>query len=207
MRRGRPQRSSGFTLIEISISLTILSLLIVNIGMVTRTGGRAARSGLFEQLIEDELEQVLDRSRFALMSSSANNLYPTFTAPLSTTEISFSSSLGFENGTYIESDPERLSWESGPDGIGQMIWFQNPGEDNQRRVAWSNSVPILHRGELDNDSDDNGNGLNDETGMAFHVESESDQEVQVFIHLTIEKFDPDGNRVPTARSVNVTCRN
>ena len=207
MKQSLPRRTSGFSLIEIAIGISIMGLLFVNVGMVTRTGGRAVRSGIFQQQIEDELEQVLDRSRFALMSSTANNLDPVFTAPLSNHEISFKSSLGFENGTLVESDPESLSWESGPNGLGQMIWTQNPGEHNQRRIPWSKSVPTLHRGELSNEIDDNANGLYDETGVAFHVESQSDQEVQVHIHLTIEKFDPDGKRVPTARSVNVTCRN
>lgn len=207
MRRPACARRAGFTLIELSISVAILSLLIANVGMVTRTGSRAARAGLFEQLIEDELEQGLNRARLALMSSTANNLYPTFTAPLSNDEITYSMSLGYENNAFVESDPERISWEAGPNGNGRMVWSQNPGEPNERRVVWSNSVPVLQEGEIDNETDDNDNGLDDETGIAIHVESESDEEVQVYVHLTIEKIDQDGNRVPASRMVNVTCRN
>lgn len=207
MKRPLRTRAAGFTLIELTISIAILGLLIANVGMVTRTGGRAARAGLFEQLIEDELEQGLDRARRALMSSTANNLYPTFTAPLSNDEITYSMSLGYEDDAFVESDPERISWEPGLDGSGRLVWSQNPDDPNERRVIWSNSVPTLQRGELDNEVDDNSNGLDDEPGLAFHVEAEPDSELQLFILLTIEKIDQDGKRVPASRQVNVTCRN
>ena len=196
----------GFTLMEVTIAMTILGLLVANVGLVSRAGTQAAQAGLFEQLIEDELEQGLDRVRLALMSSTANNLYPTFAAPLSQNHITFSTSLGFEDNMLVESEPERISWSPSADG-GQLLWEQNPGEPNKRQVVWSNSVPILQMGELANELDDNENGLQDEQGIAFHVESESDQAVQVYVHLTIEKTNPDGVRVPSARSINVTCRN
>lgn len=191
---------------EVMIAMTILGLLIANVGLVSRAGTQAAQAGLFEQLIEDELEQGLDRVRLALMSSTASNLYPTIAAPLSQNYITFSTSLGYENNMLVESEPERISWTPTSDG-GQLVWELNPDQPGKRRVVWSNSVPSLQMGELANEIDDNANGLQDEQGIAFHVESESADEVQVFVHLTIEKTNPDGRRVPSARSINVTCRN
>ncbi|MFT7678334.1 MAG: prepilin-type N-terminal cleavage/methylation domain-containing protein [Planctomycetota bacterium] len=198
--------TSGFTLMEVMIAMTILGLLLANVGLVSRAGTRAAQSGLFEQLIEDELEQGLDRVRLALMSSTAANLYPTFAAPLSQDYIEFSTSLGYENNMLVESEPERISWKAQGSG-GQLVWEQNFDQPSKRRVVWSNSVPMLQMGEIANELDDNGNGLQDEPGIAFSVEAEASNQAQVYVHLTIEKTNPDGKQVPTARSINVTCRN
>lgn len=206
MKRQRGKRKGGFTLIEVMIAMAILGLLVANVGLVSRAGTQAAQAGLFEQLVEDELEQGLDRVRLALMSSTASNLYPTMPAPLSQAYITYSTSLGYENNILVESEPERISWSPTTNG-GQMVWELNPDQLGKRRVVWSNSVPSLQMGELANEVDDNGNGLQDEQGLAFHVESGSAEEVQVFVHLTIEKTNPNGQLVPSARSINVTCRN
>ncbi|MDA1264992.1 MAG: prepilin-type N-terminal cleavage/methylation domain-containing protein [Planctomycetota bacterium] len=197
----RPGPNAGFTLLEIMIALTIMALVAVNITMVTRTGSQAARSGAFWQTLNDEADQTLDRITLALMSSDADNLYPIAIAPLYTNEVTYSVSLGVENGEVITSSPESISWEQQEDR-GRVRWFENPGLPDERSVTWSNWVPMFFAGETFNGEDDNENAVVDETGLAFDMQGEL-----VNVHLTIERQGPEGEWLPTTRSVQVTCRN
>ena len=195
------RHKDGFTLLELVIAMTILALIAVNVTMVTRTGSEAARSGVFWQTLNDEADQTLDRVSLALMSSTADNLYPQAVAPNYTNEVSYSVSLGVEGGEVIESPPESIRWEE-VDDHGRVRWSENPGLPNERSVTWSNWVPTFSEGELFNGDDDNGNSVVDETGLAFDMEGEL-----VNIYLTIERQDPRGEWMPATRKIQVTCRN
>ena len=194
-------RRSGFTVLELMIALTILALVAVNVSTVTRTGAQAARSGAFREQLNDEADQTLDRISLALMSSGAANLYPVVSAPLYTNEVTYSISLGVEGGRQIESLPESISWQQLEDR-GRVQWRENPGLADERVVTWSNWVPTLFEGESFNGTDDNGNAIVDESGLAFDMRGEL-----VNIHLTIERKGPDGNMTPTTRRIQVACRN
>lgn len=194
-------RRSGFTVLELMIALTILALVAVNVSTVTRTGAQAARSGAFREQLNDEADQTLDRISLALMSSGAANLYPVVSAPLYTNEVTYSISLGVEGGRKIESMPESISWQQLEDR-GRVQWRENPGLADERVVTWSNWVPTLFEGESFNGTDDNGNAIVDESGLAFDMRGEL-----VNIHLTIERKGPDGNMTPTTRRIQVACRN
>lgn len=195
------RRKAGFTLLELMIALTIMALVAVNVTMVTRTGSQAARSGAFWQTLNDEADQTLDRISLALMSSDAENLYPVAVAPLYTNEVTYNVSLGVEDGEVIESPPEAITWEQIEDR-GRVQWCENPGLPSERSVTWSNWVPMFFAEETFNGTDDNGNVLVDESGLAFDMQGEL-----VNIHLTIERQGPDGEWTPTTRRIQVTCRN
>ncbi len=192
---------SGFTLLELVIALAILALVSVNVTLVTRTGSQAVRSGAFWQTLNDEADQTLDRISLALMASDASNLYPIAISPLYTNAVSYKVSLGVEDGQPVESPPESISWEELEDR-GRIQWRENPGLPEERGVTWSNWVPSFFDGETFNGSDDNGNALVDESGLAFDMEGDL-----VNIHLTIERPNPDGQPVPVTRKIQVTCRN
>lgn len=207
--RIRAQRRAGFTIIEICIALTILSLIAVNVVMVTRTGSNAIRAEAFKESLEDDLNLTLDRMKLALMASSASSLEGVNQAPLGSNEISYSISLGLDaGGVLVDSDPERIEWSALGADAGQVVWTQNPELAEERSVVWSNWVPRVYMEEIDgNIADDNGNGLNDENGLAFALEESPDKETEVYIHLTVERTNQDGQLVPVERRVNVTCRN
>lgn len=195
------RHQAGFTLLELMIALTIVSLLAVNVVMVMRTGSEAARSGVFFKTLNDEADQTLDRISLALMSSDAENLYPVAVAPLYTNEVTYSVSLGVVDGEVIESPPESIGWDALADR-GRVLWAENPGLENERIVSWSNWVPTFHEGEDFNGDDDNGNEIVDESGLAFDMIG-----ALVNIHLTVERQGPDGEWTPTTRRLQITCRN
>ena len=194
-------RQSGFTLLELMIALTILVLVAMNVSMATRTGSQAARSGAFYQTLNDEADQTLDRISLALMSSDADNVYPVAVAPLYTSEVTYSVSLGVANGELIQSPPESITWEQVEDR-GRVRWCESPGLPEERSVTWSNWVPMLSDGEDFNGADDNGNVIVDESGLAFDMQGEL-----VNIHLTIERQGPEGKWLPTTRRLQIACRN
>ena len=151
--------------------------------------------------LNDEADMTFDRISLAVMSSSADNVYPVAVAPGFTSEISYSVSLGVEDGRVVLSPPESIAWLETLRG-GRVIWSQNPGDAEERSVVWSNWVPELFEDEVANAEDDNANGLTDEGGLAFDMVGE-----RVNIHLTVERQNPDGQLVPISRFLQVTCRN
>lgn len=207
----RPLRGfkAGFTLIEVCIALTILSLISVNIVMVTRTGASAIRAEAFAESLEDDLNVTLDRIKLALMASSAASLDGVNPAPLGSNEVSYSISLGIGAGGLLEeSDPEKIEWSPLGPTAGQVTWTQNPELEDERSVVWSNWVPNVFRNEVANNAfDDNQNGLDDENGLAFAIQEGGTKDTEVLIHLTIERTSPNGQQVPVSRRVNITCRN
>ncbi|HRV80017.1 MAG TPA: prepilin-type N-terminal cleavage/methylation domain-containing protein [Planctomycetota bacterium] len=200
-------RRSGFSLVEVLIALTILGLLTINIAMVSRTGSQAAESDLFRQLLDTEMDLTLDRIKLALMSASADNVYPQVPAPASESHIDFSTSLGVQGGVHVMGDPERIQWTPATAEKGGVFWTQSLGLPDERQIQWSRNVPILQNLETANERDDNDNGLVDEPGLSFHVEHAEDRELQVFVNLTVSKTDSRGQVVPRSRQVNITCRN
>ena len=193
--------SRGFTLLELMIALTIMALIAVNITMVTRTGTEAARAGIFDITLNDELETTLDRISLAVMSSRADDIYPRRTSPGFTPNVTYTVTLGYEGGVEVQGPPERIAFNETALG-GQVVWLESPGEVDERRVVWSNWVPILSKREEPNGVDDNANELPDEAGLAFDMDGDL-----VNIHLTIERLDPHGVPVPKDRLIRVTCRN
>jgi len=112
-----------------------------------------------------------------------------------------------QSGVHVMGDPERIEWVPSEGDSGRVIWTQALGLPNERKIQWSKSVPVLQNKEVINLVDDNSNGLVDEPGLSFHMHHASDEEMQVFITLTIAKMDSEGRVTPANRQVNVTCRN
>ncbi|MCZ6597746.1 MAG: hypothetical protein O7B99_08925, partial [Planctomycetota bacterium] len=88
------------------------------------------------------------------------------------------------------------------EGGQKVVWKQNPGTPEERRVAWCNTVRPFLGGELMNGIDDNGNGLIDENGLSFTVDRNA-----VWIRLSLERMSKDGSTVTESVETVVTCRN
>ena len=82
-----------------------------------------------------------------------------------------------ENGAVVWGDPEEISGANA-----QVVWSQNPGDPDERRVVWSNVVRPFLEGEIQNGTDDNQNGLIDEKGLNFTLQGN-----RVTIRLTLER--------------------
>lgn len=199
MRRTSSSRRAGFTVVEVMIALTILALISVNISMVIRTSTAAYGAGVFQSVLEDQAHQAMDRISLAIMSSSATTTDSVPQAPLSTSSVDYSTVLGYENGHLVSSDPERIEQLVGG---GLIQWSKNPGGMNANSVVWASGVPTILEGETPNGIDDNGNGLIDESGLAFEATGS-----KVTIRLTLQRKDQEQKQHQKTLKTVVTCRN
>ncbi len=193
-------RRSGFTLLEMAITLVITALIGCNISMVMKTSSSAYETGLMESELNGQTSMTLDRIQLALMSSSLADLNPVLTSGLHSAYIDYKESLGLDElGKLVFSDTERIALELRQ---GEVVWLEHPGGRKERSVVWTKNVPSLYRGEILNGIDDNGNGLLDEKGLYFEQSGKSIQ-----VQLTVQRTDSSGRQIVKDSGRTVTCRN
>lgn len=198
--RGRTRGIRGITLLEVLIGVGLLALVFGNIYMVL---GRSAKTYTVQTdnaEADAHVRRTLDRITMALVGADYESLFNAMQSPLAADEINYRTCLGVNDGLEVWSDPQRIAMTV--DKGRQVTWFEDPGEVDQRRVAWSNWVREWFAGEVPNGIDDNGNGLTDEAGLSFDVEGKL-----IRIQLTIEKPGPDGKTIVRKLESKVTCRN
>jgi prepilin-type N-terminal cleavage/methylation domain-containing protein len=197
----RPLRSAraGFTLLETLIALTVVGLVLGNIVMVTRSTSDAYDAEMSKASLELQLDQTLDRIALALMSASAASLQPGMANPAFHSTLSYAQSLGVQAGEVVHGAPERISLRI---DAGEVVWIERPGEPGERMATWTRSVRDFLEGELPNGVDDNRNGLIDESGLTFVIESGV-----VRVLLTLEREGRGGESLTYTRESVVHCRN
>jgi len=195
----RARRRGGFTLLETLIALTVVGLVLGNIVMVTRSTSEAYDEEMSKASLELQLDQTLDRIALALMAASASSLQPGVATPAFHSTLSYAQSLGVQDGAVVHGAPERISLRI---ENGEVVWLERPGEPGERMATWTRSVREFLEGELQNGVDDNGNGLVDESGLAFVIEGPI-----VRVLLTLEREGAGDRRLTYTRESLVRCRN
>ncbi|MEM7309306.1 MAG: type II secretion system protein [Planctomycetota bacterium] len=200
MRPGPVRRArAGFTLIEALIALSLVAIVVVKITLVMSSASDASAKQSAAMTLEDQARRVLDQIAYAIMSADREALFPDPESPNYSTEVTYRISLGVDSGEVIWSDEEAI-------GLGvrgnQVVWRQNPGMPEERRVAWCNVVRPFMEGEIPNGADDNDNGLADEEGLSFTLLRNS-----VTIRLCLERPQKDGSTLTEPVETVVTVRN
>jgi type II secretory pathway pseudopilin PulG len=198
MRTPRHSRS-GFTLLEALIATVVVTLVLGNVVFVLGSSNKAYEKESSASSLELQLDQTLDRIVLALMGASLESLDPGAQNPVFHDQLEFTQRLGVQDGQAVDSVPERI--EMVLEG-GEVMWRESPDEPSERAVLWSRWVRRYLEGEVPNGIDDNGNGLVDESGLSFVIESS-----RITIYLSLERVDADGNRVTHSRNTIVHCRN
>ena len=144
--------------------------------------------------------RVLERIALAVMGSDREGLNPESFAPTSSNQLTYQVNLGVENGEVVWSDPERIT----TDGVDaeQVVWLENPGAAEERRVVWANIARPFLEGEFANGVDDNNNGLVDESGLSFDIDGS-----KVAIRLTLSQPGSEGQELVRTVETEATCRN
>jgi prepilin-type N-terminal cleavage/methylation domain-containing protein len=194
----RRARAAGFTLVETMIALALLGLVVVQVTMVFSSASKDTVKTAGVMNLEAQARRVLSLVAYAVMSADRAALFPDPESPNFSDEITYMVSIGVdEGGEVVWSDPESV----GLNMTTQVLWRQNPGEPEERRVAWCNAVRPFLEGELKNGVDDNGNGLIDERGLSFTL-----QEDLVTIRLSLGRSGKEGETVVDVETA-VTVRN
>jgi hypothetical protein len=198
--KGLPHRTrGGFSVLELIIALGVAVLIFANVGLVLRSGAEQRETESIRGDLDVLIERTLDRISLALMSADVGSLDPTAPSPSFQSALEYVQNLGVQNGEVVLGDAESI--ELVVQG-GQVLWRQRPDELDERMVVWTRWVAEYLDGEVPNGVDDNGNGLTDETGLAFVVSG-----TQVEIFLCLERRGDDGQVVRHQRSAVVSCRN
>jgi hypothetical protein len=190
---------SGASMLEAIIALAVTGLLLGNIAMVQRATGDAYESSVFGSTLEDQADSTMDRIALAIMSTSVDRLDEVLMAPSFVSSIDYEVVTDVVDGEPIIGTPERIEFDI-PQGT--VIWMRDPDTPDQMSVVWSKNVPDLLEGEELDALDNNGNGVADESGLAFNLDAN-----QITVRLTLQRQDSRGTEYTRTRSRRVTCRN
>ena len=135
--------------------------------------------------------------------TSIDKVTPTgVAAPVSVSSLQFQRGVGVLNGAIDWGDLEQVAFEYGPDepndGIdndgdgfvdeGRIVHRLRVGTADEQAIILCSDVLEILDGEIaGNLVDDNGNGLVDETGLAFDFESG-----RLNVRVTVGRLHPDG---------------
>lgn len=195
----KSRSSSGFTLVEVTLASVLLAILAYKAYGVLNQVQQTSERENSELYLEDRARRVLRQIGWEVMSANFDSLRPTNVLPASSEDIRYQVNLGVQGGAIVWGDPEEIGLDT---NMNQVLWRENPDEDNERRVVWTNLVAPFLEGEVPNGLDDNGNGLIDEQGLNFVLDGNS-----VRIRLTLQDMDRQGEFVQRTVETTVTCRN
>lgn len=163
MNRNRSTRSlRGAGLIEVLVAVTLTVLVLAGVVQATHRGMGAFRAGAANSEIETRAARAISRLARELLGASAGNVQPNLATPLGN-PTTWSDSIAFRVGE---------AWVDGA-----IVWSA------PRRVAWE-----LAPGELDNDLDDNGDGLVDEGSLVLVLEAGMAEETRVVLASGVRKY-------------------
>jgi prepilin-type N-terminal cleavage/methylation domain-containing protein len=193
------QASAGFTLLELMITVSLVSLVMVNVWLVLSESSKAYSARTVDYDAEVQAQRTLDRISEALIGASTESLETSVEAPNFADRLRFEINVGFENGEPVFGEPQEIRLEEPGQ---EVVWVESPEEVDQRRVVWSRWVREFLEGEVPNGIDDNANGVIDEKGLSFDLEGD-----MVTTRLTIERPGSDGSLITKTLTSRVTCRN
>jgi|GEM_PF-2979160 len=188
-------------MLEVMIGFAVLIIVLGNILMLQNASADAYESGVFGSVLEDKAEATMDRIALAVMSTSIEDLDEVLAAPSFVDEIDYAVVLDVVDGEPVMGLPEKIEFAS---ETGQIVWTRDPGAAQEMEVSWSRHVSGMLEGESaePNAEDDNGNGVVDESGLAFNRDVN-----QIMIRLTLSRSDSNHVEYTRTRSRRVTCRN
>lgn len=200
MRTVPPTKTSGFTLIEMAVALVLLVVVVGNVYTMLRQSSKSLGSQNAAFDVDQQCRRTMDRIAMAIIGAKESELQVPVAQPGFTNYLRYKESLGMQNGVMAESALQQIAYTN-VDG-GEVTWFENPGDPDQKRIIFSHNVPPLLEKELSNGVDDNQNGIVDETGLAFVKNGKS-----ITIYLTIRRTFPNGETIERQLNETVTCRN
>jgi prepilin-type N-terminal cleavage/methylation domain-containing protein len=210
---------SGFTLVELTIALSLAGVVTAGMLMVYDSTNRAYQSTALATELDAGARRTLDRIGELLLASRRGSVVPAppgAEAPFSTSQVDFQAATAFAGGAVLWGNTQRIEFQYSPsdpdDGIdndnngvvddGRVVWTTNLGLPGQRSVVLSNWVSEYFAGETPDGTDENGNGLIDERGLAFDFQGE-----RVTIRLTLERVVNGGRRLTQTIQRTIAFRN
>ena len=216
MKRVQNSRS-GFSLFEVSISITILATVILAATTAVDRSQGAWSTNISADDQESAAQIALDRIARELATAVRGSLAPATTlVGQSTPILDYRGNVGWAGGNVQQGVLNRIGLELEPgeandgfdndsDGLVDervLVWREDPGGANERRSVRANRVAEFLEGELPNGADDNGNGLVDEAGFCVQINGNT-----LNLRLTLQRLAPDGALLTSTVETSVLVRN
>ena len=206
----------GFTLVEVVISVAVLTVTLGSVALISKQGSEAWRMNMSIGALDAKTERSLDRIIRFLETASGADLQPNLTVVAHSDWIDFQEIIGYSAGNLTLGETRSLELELSPgeldngvddNGNGlidetRVVLVENPGQPNERRVTIARNVSEFLEGEFPNGNDDNGNGLDDEPGLCFDLTDDT-----LNVRLSMQKIGPDGNLLVRTLESSVTLLN
>lgn len=208
---------AGFTIIELLVSLSLVSVMAGLAMLIQATGNSALKSSTQQTEAEGKARRGLDRAARELQRAVVMNLFTNFTALApDSPSLTYLSAAGLVDGVLVPGTVTTIAWESDPrdpnngldddgDGLvdeGVVALWKNVGEADEVRVVICSDVTEFFAGEFPNGADDNGNGLTDESGLHFTQDGDL-----ITMRLSVEDVSTDGTRVTRTAETSIRLRN
>lgn len=211
LHRVKPAAQSGIAMLEIVISLTVLSILTISVSSVLDTGLGAyetsSPSGV-RQLSHRGVDRIAERLSFAGQATlSPDGLGSSLRFRTCIGSTGLTKDFGTLSELYWGPEPQDPTDGKDNDGDGlidegMVVFRTDIGEPTERTIVLANGVARHLEGEVSNGFDDNGNGQADERGLYLKVEPNA-----VRVHLTLHRPGPDGRVVVQTARTLVAMRN
>jgi prepilin-type N-terminal cleavage/methylation domain-containing protein len=199
---------AGFTLVESMIAVALLGILFLAVAQTSSRASDAFDEGSAEHALSTATHRCAERIARAIEFSNASIFAGLPAGTLAFDSVEFMTPASFEGGAVLwepreittELEGEELDDGLDNDGDGlvderRVVLLEAAGTPEERRVVLASGVSELFEGELANNADDNGNGLNDEPGLAFSADGDV-----VFVRLCCQRRD-EGGRLLTKTAV------
>lgn len=211
-RTNRSSARAGFSMVEVLVASGVFSLVLAGTTLVVMTSSNTATDSSARNRVLDLARRAADRVADELVNAGAATLFPD-PEPDGTDVLVFASVIGITAGAPDWGTPTRIAFEYDPgelddgldndgDGLvdeGRIVMTRNEGLPGAQRVVLCRDVRELLEGEIPNLADDNGNGLDDESG--FWVQRAGEL---VIVRVTVEKTGPEG--VPITGTAEASVR-
>ena len=214
----RLSSSSGATLVEVIVAMTIFTLVLGMVGLATLSGQEAYKTGMNLTQLENQARRTVDRIANELLEAGAQWIAPQPLPPLGGDTVNYRRNEGFAGGNIVWSTNRSIQFQYAQgeldDGIdnngnglvdeGVVVLIRDVGGANQQTVTLTRWVAELLEGELPNGADDNGNGLRDEEGLSFEYDA---VEQRLTVRLTLQRPDVEGRIATSTVQTSVRVRN
>lgn len=217
MTTSRKSTRSGFTLIELSISISVLVMILGVVGLFATRGNAAARSIQTLSNVERRAERAMKKVTQELAMVGVHTLAPDPVTNLGSDSITFQTPSSVTAGgavtwnppTRIELTMDQQELDNGLDDDGdglvderQLVITRDIGTGAERSTVVCHDVAAWLEGETGNGIDDNGNGLIDERGFTMRRTGDL-----LEMHLTLQVPGEKGTVVTWTTTTAVVIHN